>query len=144
MKSLYLLLIGVVYLNTAHAQLRSDEKMKTTLTLPEGTTVQQGKVMLVNGYRATYGVKDNKVIIIQKISNLRMAGNGITGSFSCFCWGQSTNDCEVAIIGGTQISCTADKCKDCRISVTIKPKAGLAITRTTPGEWKRLVLPKTQ
>lgn len=147
MKCFILFLLGLFCLSTADAQLKPGDKLVTTTTLPEGTTVQQGKIMVKSGYRAAYGEKDSKVVIVQS-TNKRLGGNGvISGSFTCMCLSEyTTDDCVIGIrAGGTEIYCSGEKCKNCSMNVTIKPKVGLAITRQTKGEvWKKFVPAKMQ
>lgn len=146
MKYLLLFTLVSMFLCGANAQLIPGTQLAKTTSLPEGTAVKDGRVSVLPGYRAFYSDKDKGVVLVQKSTNLRMGStNVITGSFSCFCnkSGQ-TNDCQTAM-SGSSISCTGEKCSDCKLSIAVKPKAGVAITRQTAGEtWKEYVFPDSK
>ena len=128
----------------SQGQLVPGTKTAKTSTLPEGTSVVNGKIKVMSGYKAFFSEKDSRILIIQKNSNLRTAATGaITGTFSCYCFeDNATDDCSLAY-RQNEVFCLGSKCGNCIMNVTIKPKSGLAITRETKGEvWKEFVFPK--
>lgn len=148
MKCLLIFVATISLLNSATAQLRTDVKTATTTSLPEGTSWKDGKIIVAQGYKATYSPNDNKVVIISTVSNNPIAKpSSVSGTFTCVCSDQTkTNDCSVMVRDYT-LTCIGEKCgSDCRIYTTIKPSAGFAITRETKGViWKKFVFPsKTQ
>lgn len=127
----------------SQGQLLPGTKTEKTSTLPEGTSVVNGKIRVMEGYKAFFSEKDSRILIVQKTSNLRTAATGaITGSFTCYCFQDNgTDDCALAY-RQNEVYCSGSKCGNCILNVTIKPKSGLAITRETKGEvWKEFVLP---
>lgn len=139
MKQVFLLLVLSCCFQSMNAQLRVDSNTPTTTTLPEGTISKGGTILVKAGYKAVISPNDSKVVLIQPVSNNRTTKpTSITGTFTCNCSDNNkTNDCSV-VVRQQEVYCTGETCgSSCQMLITIKPKAGLAITRQTKGEvWK--------
>jgi hypothetical protein len=98
----------------------------TSMMLPEGTALKNGKVMLANGYRTVY-LDSSRVIVVQK-------SNGeTTGAFRCSC---TTNAGESRIaLAGNEIHCI----NGCSMDVAPGRKGNTSVT-PSGHDWKKLIL----
>ena len=106
----------------------------TTSKLPKGTKFENGKVVVLNGYRAVRS-SDKKMVFI-------ISGNrpGVRGGFRCECESGSGN-CLTNVINN-KIVCGGDSC--CRIVVTIYDSDELTMEKIEKEpekiKWKKLIV----
>lgn len=105
----------------------------TTTKLPEGTSFENGKIMLKKDYRTSYA-DSNRVLIVQK------PDGSTSGAFKCRCETSSPGgSCSVTITEGS-IRCVATGGCNCTLDVIVKPAKNTAITQSGKN-WKKLIIP---
>lgn len=106
----------------------------TTSKLPKGTKFENGKVVVLNGYRAVRS-SDKKMVFI-----ISGNGPGVRGGFRCECESGSGN-CLTNVINN-KIVCGGDSC--CRIVVTIYDSDELTMEKIEKEpekiKWKKLIV----
>ena len=106
----------------------------TTSKLPKGTKFENGKVVVLNGYRAVRS-SDKKMVFI-----ISGNGPGVRGGFRCECELGSGN-CLTNVINN-KIVCGGDSC--CRIVVTIYDSDELTMEKIEKEpekiKWKKLIV----
>lgn len=106
----------------------------TTSKLPKGTKFENGKVVVLNGYRAVRS-SDKKMVFI-----ISGNGPGVRGGFRCECESESGN-CLTNVINN-KIVCGGDSC--CRIVVTIYDSDELTMEKIEKEpekiKWKKLIV----
>lgn len=143
--ALIILLIAPVYAQTtsrtavqdSHDRFANIEvQYATTTKLPEGTRIENGKVVLKKGYRTSYA-DSSRVLIVQK------PDGSTSGAFKCRCTVSSSGaSCSVIITDGSIECVTTGDCS-CTLDVIIKPAKNVAITQSG-GNWKKLVIPSAR
>lgn len=107
----------------------------TTSKLPKGTKFENGKVVVINGYRAVPS-SDKTMIFIVAVN-----GPGVRGSFRCDCESES-GSCNTSVINN-KVVCGGDSC--CKIVVTIYDSDELTMEKIEQEpekiKWKKLIVP---
>ncbi|HRE37954.1 MAG TPA: hypothetical protein PLR98_13445 [Chitinophagaceae bacterium] len=108
----------------------------TTSKLPNGTKFQNGKVVIIDGYKAVYS-SDKKIVAIKGNNDL-----GITGSFACVC-SEPEVSCGISTDGGILICESSSSC--CRLLIVIKGSSELTMEKIEQApeklKWKKLIVP---
>lgn len=116
-------------------QLRINDGSDTTSKLPKGTKFENGKLVLMKGYKAVY-TSGKKMVAIMSDN-----GESATGTFRCTC-GIEDGSCGITI-GSTLILCEGPEC--CSLVVSIPPGSDLTLEKIekTPEKlkWKKLIFP---
>jgi hypothetical protein len=139
MKFMYALIIFLYY-NEGFTQNTTGDKIALTSTLPQGTVLKDGKILIMPGYKAVYSM-DQKMVHIQRISTARtISANSISGSFKCKCDdSKANNDCQIQI-KSDRVNCVGTDCKDCAVNVTIDSKSAIAGYENNV-LWKKFIFP---
>lgn len=116
-------------------QVKMQNNSDTTSKLPKGTKIENGKIIIQNGYKAVYS-SDKKIVFI-----LADNGPGVRGGFRCDCDGRGTGACNTSLINN-KIVCGGEDC--CELVVTINDSDGLTMEMIEQAperlKWKKLVL----
>lgn len=122
-------------INIEGKQVKMQDDSDTTSKLPKGTKLENGKIIITNGYKAVYS-SDHKMVFI-----LASIGNNVQGTFSCNCR-LGFGACGVVITSGA-LGCTGDTC--CKLKISTSSIEGLTMQDIEKApeklKWKNLVLP---
>lgn len=126
------LLTKPISIEGKHIRMRIEKD--TTNKLPQGTKLENGKIVVTSGYKAVQS-SDKKIVFI--ISD---NGPGIRGGFRCDCDGRGTGACNTSLIND-KIVCGGDDC--CEMVVTINDSVGLTMQAAEKAPekltWKKVV-----